>query len=64
MAINKDIAIRMSWGEFSIQLVAEGSSWNPDVANDLVKRATESFKDGINTLMEQGLLDVEDVDDE
>jgi hypothetical protein len=53
----------MEWADFAVHLVAEGAGGNPDVMDDLARRGREAFKDGITTLVESGLLDLDEVED-
>ena len=60
---SKDAIFRMEWADFAVHLVAEGAGGNPDVMDDLARRGRDAFKDGITTLVESGLLDLDEVED-
>lgn len=63
-APSRDAIVRICYGEFVVHLVAEGHSGNPDVMNDLTRRGMELFKQGIESVVESGVMDVEVVDDD
>jgi len=49
-----------------VELVAEGASWNPDVADDLVKRVGMLWRDSLDAMLETNswkLVDVDEDDD-
>jgi hypothetical protein len=63
-APSKDAIFRMEWADFAVHLVAEGAGGNPDVMDDLARRGRDAFKDGIQALVESGLLDLAEIEDE
>jgi hypothetical protein len=67
----RDIVIRVGVGDVYSMVVAEGASWNPDIARDLVNRLDEVWRNTIETAVEAGLIDtspqvlpVEDCEDD
>jgi hypothetical protein len=46
---------RVTFQEYQVEFTAEGASWNPDVADDLIKRTFQLFEAGIRTLVENGI---------
>lgn len=62
-APTKDAVARIAWADFYVQLVAEGASGNPDVMDDLCRRAREAFKDCLQSLIESGLLDIDEAEE-
>jgi len=53
----RDIVIRVGVGEVYAMVVAEGSSWNPDVARDMVGRLNDVWRETIETAVDVGLID-------
>ena len=47
---NRDITCRISFGDAVVQMTAQGASWNPDVAHDLVQRTAEAFQHAVTIL--------------
>jgi hypothetical protein len=47
--ISRDMSIHLAWQDMRLSLVAEGVSWSPDVAQDMVNRMHEGWH---NTLLE------------
>jgi len=65
MAVSKNIMARVVYGDLRVELTAEGASWNPDVADDLIKRVNALWKSSLESMQETGawdsvLLDEED----
>ena len=58
--MSRDMVARISYQDFQVEFVAEGASWNPDVADDLIKRVFMLFEGGIRTLVENGLYEDEE----
>lgn len=63
-----DVYARVSYGDFEVELAAEGASWNPDVVHDLIARIGSLWKESLTALQESGVLDplilIEDDEDE
>jgi hypothetical protein len=47
-----------------VELIAESASWNPDVADDLIKRISKLWKDSLDSMMETNAWKMIDVDEE
>ena len=45
MAISKNLIAKVTYGDLRVELIAEGASWNPDVADDLIKRVNNLWKE-------------------
>ena len=58
MAQRNDIIVRVGVGEVFAMVVAEGSSWNPDVAKDIINRTDELWQNTIEAAVEAGLIDI------
>jgi len=41
----REITLSISCGEMQVTLNAEGVSWSPDVASDMVARAIQAFRE-------------------
>ena len=59
----RDIMLRVSYGELQVLLVAEGVSWSPDVANDMIARIRPLWRDALTDFKELGYLEDYDEDD-
>lgn len=55
--LSRDISVHLAWSDMRVSLVAEGVSYSPDVAFDLVNRAHESFHNMLLELHRFGMLD-------
>lgn len=65
--MSRDIQIHVAYGDMRVSLIAEGVSWSPDVASDLVSRARDAWRNTLEELAFIGLIDIgdgEDGDDE
>jgi hypothetical protein len=58
MAQRNDIIVRVGVGEVFAMVVAEGSSWNPDVAKDIINRTDELWQNTIEAAVDAGLIDI------
>ena len=50
--VSKNLIVAISYGELTVELTAEGASWNPDVADDLIKRVSVLWKDSLTSMNE------------
>ena len=64
MAISKNLIAKVTYGELRVELVAEGASWNPDVADDLIKRVGVFWKESLESMLETNAWKAVDVDEE
>ena len=64
MAINKSLIAKITYGDLKVELIAENASWNPDVADDLIKRVSALWKDSLESMMETNAWKMVDVDEE
>lgn len=64
MAISKNLIAKVTYGDLKVELVAEGASWNPDVADDLIKRVSALWKDSLESMLETNAWNTVDVDEE
>lgn len=64
-APTKDAMIRIAYGELYVQMVAEGHAGNPDVMDDLTRRAIDAFRQAAQAVVETGIMDADvEIDDE
>lgn len=64
MATGKNLIAKVTYGDLQVALTAEGASWNPDVADDLIKRVGQLWKDSLESMQETGAWVSVDADDE
>jgi hypothetical protein len=64
MAISKNLIAKVTYGELRVELIAEGASWNPDVADDLIKRVNNLWKESLNSMVETNAWKLIDADEE
>lgn len=62
MASNRSLIARLQYGELVVTLTAEGASWNPDVADDLIKRVGALWKDSLTTMLDTNTWQAVDTD--
>ena len=59
MAIpTKDAVVRICYNDLYVELIAEGCAGNPDVMDDLNRRALDTFKSSITHIVESGVMEV------
>lgn len=61
---SRDIQLHVRYGEIQVSMIAEGVSWSPDAANDLVNRVAMAWDNTLASLYEHGLLEVDEEDDD
>jgi hypothetical protein len=64
MAISKNLIAKVTYGDLRVELIAEGASWNPDVADDLIKRVSNLWKQSLDSMMETNAWKLVDSDEE
>jgi len=64
MPISKNLIAKVTYGELRVELIAEGASWNPDVADDLIKRVNNLWKESLNSMIETNAWKLIDADEE
>jgi hypothetical protein len=52
MASNRSLIAKLQYGDLRVELTAEGASWNPDVADDLIKRVTLLWREALDAMLE------------
>jgi len=51
----REMMIRLSLGEADVLMMAEGVSYNPDIADDMVKKAQESLQKAVKLAVDVGI---------
>jgi hypothetical protein len=67
MAFSKSIIVRLSYGDLNLEFTAEGASWNPDVADDFIRRTKTLWRDALESMMDTNAweaVDVSEIEDE
>jgi hypothetical protein len=52
MASSRSLIAKLQYGDLRVELTAEGASWNPDVADDLIKRVTVLWREALDAMLE------------
>lgn len=60
----RDMSMHVGYLDLRCTIIAEGVSWSPDVADDMVKRMKVLFDDTMLTAYQYGVLDAEGDEDE
>lgn len=64
MASSKNIMARVVYGDLRVELIAEGASWNPDVADDLIKRVNGLWRSSLESMVETDAWEAATASDE
>jgi hypothetical protein len=59
---NRSLIAKLQYGDLIVTLTAEGASWNPDVADDLIKRVGVLWKDSLTSMLETNTWQAVDPD--
>jgi len=51
-ASNRSLIAKLQYGDLIVTLTAEGASWNPDVADDLIKRVGTLWRESLDAMLE------------
>lgn len=62
MAVGKNLTAKVAYADLKVELIAEGASWNPDVADDLIKRVKVLWRDSLESMLETNAWNAVDVD--
>jgi hypothetical protein len=61
----RDLHAVMEYKDIRVEILAEGASWNPDVADDVVRRLAQMFLSTLKAVMEHDCMcEVEDEEEE
>lgn len=58
MPASKDMIIRIVYDDIRCELIAEGASWSPDVADDMTARIKDLWKAAMDTIVESGAYEL------
>lgn len=65
MAIpSKDAVVRIAFNDLYVELVAENCAGNPDVMDDLNRRALDTFRSSITHIVESGIMEAAAFEDD
>lgn len=64
MASSRSLIAKLQYGDLRVELTAEGASWNPDVADDLIKRVTVLWREALDAMLESNTWLAYDSDSE
>ena len=54
---SRNISLHLRYLDLNIALMSEGSSWSPDVADDMVARMEKYLENTIRTMVEYGMFE-------
>jgi hypothetical protein len=63
-ANNRSLIAKLQYGDLVVTLTAEGASWNPDVADDLIKRVGVLWRESLDAMLETNTWMAVDADSE
>lgn len=58
MPASKDMIIRIVYDDIRCELIAEGASWSPDVADDMTARIKDLWKAAMQTIVDTGAYEI------
>lgn len=64
MATGKNLIAKIAYGDLQVTLTAEGASWNPDVADDLIKRVGQLWRESLESMQVTGAWETVDADED
>lgn len=56
----RDMSVHVAYLDLHLAIVAQGVSWSPDVANDMIGRIGKLFDQSMLTLAQYGAFETED----
>ena len=60
----RDMSVHLAYLDLHLAIVAQGVSYSPDVADDMVGRMSKLLDESLMRLAEYGMLDTEDEDED
>lgn len=54
---SRDLGMHVAWGDIRCSIIAEGRSWSPDVANDMVNRMEKMWDNTLRTISDTGFFE-------
>ncbi len=64
VASGKNLIAKVCYGDLKVELIAEGAVWNPDIADDLIKRVKFLWRDSLESMVETSAWEMVDSDEE
>jgi|SRR6056300_876258 len=58
--MSKEMMVRLELGAASVVMMSEGVAYSPDVADDMMRRATEALKSSVQMAVEDGIPVIDD----
>ena len=55
---SKDMIVRIVYDDIRCELIAEGASWSPDIADDMVARIKDLWTATMATIVESGAYEL------
>jgi hypothetical protein len=66
VASSRNLIAKVTYADLRVELIAEGAVWNPDVADDLIARVKNLWRDSLESMVETNawkMVDADDLDD-
>jgi len=60
----RSLIAKLQYGDLTVTLTAEGASWNPDIADDLIKRVGVLWKESLESMLDTNTWMAFDADHE
>lgn len=60
----RDMSVHLAYLDLHLAIVAQGVSYSPDVADDMIGRMSKLLDESLLRLAEYGMLDTEDEDED
>ena len=60
----RNISLHLRYLDLNLAIMSEGSSWSPDVADDMVNRMERYLENTVRTMIEYGLMEASELEEE
>jgi hypothetical protein len=64
VANTKNLIAKVSYGDLKVELIAEGAVWNPDIADDLIKRVKNLWQNSLQAMSDTNAWEMVDSNEE
>ena len=61
---SRNISLHLRYLDLNLAIMSEGSSWSPDVADDMVNRMERYLENTIRTMIEYGMIEGSEIEEE
>ena len=61
---SRNISLHLRYLDLNLAIMSEGSSWSPDVADDMVNRMERYLENTVRTMIEYGLMEASELEEE